>query len=226
WLEALDRRVRGRLGHENLGAAAPDHHEAIETMLRLESPNVRRDLLGEVPLVFPPLDVRSVEPFDVSLVKDRGPRTDFLEFRPHLLEQRGLDDAGGARRGVAVVRKNVPSPKHEIVRRRQRDDLGNLGRASLCPLAETDRAHLGQRSDRLGEPFSNCEHAGNRRSTDGTQTNEQYAQAAVGWSDFDGGRHERELYQIALVLTVALAHSIEIVNDKAVSLKVKRDCLC
>ena len=85
-----------RLGHEDLGAAAPDHHEAIELVVGLELPDVGDQLLGEVLLVLALLDVRAVEPLHVVPIEHGRPRLDLLELGPHLLEQRRLEHAGGA----------------------------------------------------------------------------------------------------------------------------------
>ena len=102
--------------------------------------------------------------------------------------------AGGPRRRVAVVLEDVPAAEHEIVERRQRHDVADLRRASFGPLAETDRAHLRQRADRLGESLANGEHAGDRRRADGAEADEQDAELSAGGSDFNGCGHEEKLY--------------------------------
>ena len=153
--------------------------------------DVGDDLLGEILLVLALLHVRAVEPLDVALIEHRRPRPDLLELGAHLLEQRRLDDAGGARRGVAVVLEDVPAAEHQIVERRQRHDVVDLRRAVLGALAEAHRAHLRQRADRLGEPVANGEHAGNGRGADRAEADEQHTEFASGRSDVDGRRHER-----------------------------------
>ena len=179
-LEARDARVRRRLGHEDFGAAAPDHHQPIEAVVGLEPPDVGHHLLGEIALVLALLDVRAVEPLDVALIEHGRPRLDLFELGTHLVEQRRLDHARGPRRGVAVVLENVPAAEHEIVEPRERHDFADFRRAAFGPLAETDRAHLRQRSDGFGESFANSEHAGDRRRADGAEADEQDAEPAAG----------------------------------------------
>ena len=106
-------------------------------------------LFGEVALVLPLLDVRAVEPLHVVLIEHGRPRPDLLELGPDLVEQRLLEDAGRLRGAVAVFLEDVPAAEHEIVESRQRNDFVDLRRAALGPLAEPDRAHLGQRADGL-----------------------------------------------------------------------------
>jgi hypothetical protein len=96
-------------------AAAPDHHEPIELVISRELPDVGDDLLGQVPLVLSLLHVRPVEALDVPLIEDRRPRPDLLELGPDAVEQRRLDDARRASRGVAVVLEDVPAAEHQII---------------------------------------------------------------------------------------------------------------
>ncbi len=189
-LEVLDGLVRRRLGHEDLGAAAPHHDEPIELVRRLEPPDVVGDLLGEVFLVLPFLDVRAVEPLDVMLVEHRRPRADFLEVRAHLVEQRRLDDAGGPRRGVAVVLEDVPAAEDEVVEPGQRHHLVDLRRASFGALAEAHGAHLRERPDWLRDALPNGENAGDRRGAHGAEADEHHAESAARRSNIDWRRHE------------------------------------
>ena len=129
--ESPDRSPRARARSSRSSACAGDSvmkisvlpHQTITSRSRLLSAlNLRMsaiDLLGEILLVLALLDVRAVEPLDVALIEHRRPRTDLLELRADLLEQRRLDDAGGPGRGVAVVLENVPAAEHQIVERRR-----------------------------------------------------------------------------------------------------------
>ena len=60
-LEGLQRPVDRSLLEKDLGAAAPDHHQAVELMIRLEPSNVVDDLLRELALAAARLDVRTVQ---------------------------------------------------------------------------------------------------------------------------------------------------------------------
>ena len=182
-------------GHVDLGAAAPDHDEPIEPVVLLEQADVFHHLLGQVALVLALLDVRAVEPLDVALIEDRRPGPDLLELRANLLEQRRLEDAGRLRRRVAVVVEDVPAAEDEIVERRQRHDVADLGRPAFGPFAEADGAHLRQRADGFRQTFANSEHAGDGRRADGAEADEQDAELAACRSDLNGCRHKGELYQ-------------------------------
>ena len=197
-LEALDGRVRRRLGHEDFGAAAPDHHQPIEVVVGLELADVGDHLLGEILLVLALLDVRTVEALHVPLIEHRRPGTNLFELGPDLLEQRRLDDAGRPRGGVAVVFENVPAAEHEIVEAGERHDLADFRRAAFGALAETDGAHLRQRADRFGDSLANGEDAGDRRGADGAEADEQHAQLAARGSDFYRCRHGAKLYQFSV----------------------------
>src|SRR6185437_4430771 len=95
------------------------------------------------------------------------------ELRTDLFQQRRLEDAGGLRRGVAILVEDVPSAEHEIVEPGERHDLTDFRRTSVGALAQTDGSHLRQRADWLGEAFPDSEHARDRRRADGTEADEQ-----------------------------------------------------
>ena len=129
--ERGQRRVRGRFGQEDLGAAAPDHHEAIAAAVSLEAAHVLAQLVGEVALVLALLDVRSVEPLDVAPIEHRGHRLDRFELGTDLLEQRPFENAGSLRRLVGVVFEDVPAAEHDVVERRERNEILDERRARL-----------------------------------------------------------------------------------------------
>ena len=86
-LETLNRFVRGCFGHEHFRAAAPDHNEPIQLVLGLESPNIGDDLLRQILLVLPFLDVGAVEPLHVALIEHRRPRADTFKLAANGIEQ-------------------------------------------------------------------------------------------------------------------------------------------
>ena len=159
----------------------------------LELADVGAELLGKILLVLALLHVRAVEPLDVPLIEHRRHRLDGLELGLDLIEQRRLEHAGGARRLVGVLFENVPAAEDDVVEVGERNDLLDLRRAAFGALAETDGAHLRERADRIGQPFSNGQHAGNGGRADGAEADEQNAQFAFCWSDFKVF-HSRQLY--------------------------------
>ena len=195
-LEALDRLVRRRLGHEDLGAAAPDHHQPIEVVVGLELPDVGDDLLGEILLVLALLDVRAVEPLDVALVEHRRPRPDLLELGPDLIEQRRLD----ARRPSAPPRSSRP---RRCPSRRTRDRRAPASGTTSLIFGERPSVRLPRRivpicvSEPIGlaNALANGEHAGNGRGADGAEADQQHAELAARRSNINGCRHERRSYR-------------------------------
>ena len=154
-------------------------------MSGFERADIGDHLLGEIFLVLALLDVGALEALHVALVEDRRPRADPLHFRADLLEQRRLEDAGGPGGAVTVFLEDVPAAEHQIVERGERDDLGDLRGSSFGPLAQTDGAHLRQRTDRFGQALSNSEHAGDRRRADGTHPDQQHTELAARRSDLN-----------------------------------------
>ena len=69
----------------------------------------------------------------------------------HAFKERGLQHTGRSCGRVAVVLENIPAPEHEIVEAGDGNDIADLWRTAFGPLPETNRAHLRQRSDRLGK---------------------------------------------------------------------------
>ena len=189
-LEARHRLVHFALGHVDLGAAGPNHDQPVEIVVLLEFLDVRHDLFRQVALGLALLDVGTFEPLDVVLVEDRRPRANLLELRPHLLEQRRLQNAGRFCRAVAVLREDVPAAEDEIVEGGQRHDLVDQGRTAFRPLSQTDMTHLGQRADGLGNSFANGDDAGDEGRADGPEADQKHAEFAARGSNVNRSRHK------------------------------------
>ncbi len=125
-LERGDALVDRAFLHVNLGAAAPDHHQSIAVVVLLELADVGNDLFGEIPFRRPFLHIRAVEALDIVLIEHRGHRLDRLQLRPDLFEQRRVEHARRFCRGVAIGLEDVPAAEHDVVERRQLDELANL----------------------------------------------------------------------------------------------------
>ena len=141
----------GPLLGEDLGAAAPDHHQPIAACWLFELPDVGAHLLGQIPLVLAGLDVRAVQPLDVEGVEDRLHRLDALHLGPDLAR-------GGARRAPRRSWRPRSSCPRRCPSRRRRgrrgwpaDEVLHHRGPVVRPLAEADGPHLGERTDGLGE---------------------------------------------------------------------------
>ena len=193
-LERLDRLVRRRLGEEDLRAAAPDHDQAAEVVILLEGADVFAQLLGQVALVLALLDVRAVEALHVLAVEDGFPGLDGFELRPDLLEQVLLEHARVLRRLVAVVFEDVPAAEHDVVEVGEGDEVLDQGRAPVGPLAQADRAHLGDRANGAGDALADGEDAGDERGGDGPEADAHHAEFACRGCDFNRFFHGTKLY--------------------------------
>ena len=150
----------------------------------LEVADVGDQLIGEVLLVLALLDVRAGQALDVALIEHRRHRLDRLELGADRIEQRALEHAGRAGRGVAVFFENVPAAEHDVVELRERHELVDLRGAVLGALAEADRAHLRERSNGFREALADGDHAGDGGGADGAEADEENAQLALGRGDF------------------------------------------
>ena len=105
-LERRDAGVHGAFGQVDLGAAAPDHDEALEPVLLLESAHVLAQLVGHLALVRALLHVGPVEPLDVAA--DRTPPTSGESSRAR---------GGPDRAATARARRPSSPPRTSCLRR-------------------------------------------------------------------------------------------------------------
>ena len=122
-------------------------------MLLLEDFDVVPELLGQIHLILGLLDVASAQSLYVMLVEDRGPGTNFLELRPNGLEQRRIKNSGVYGGVIGVLGINIPAAEHEVLQGSERHEALDGWNAVFSALSQTDGAHLGQGSNRFGQPF-------------------------------------------------------------------------
>ena len=79
FFEAFDLVVYVVVLHENLGAAAPDHHQPLDAVVGLEALDVFAHFQHGIPLALGAFDVRAFEAAHVVAVENRGHRLDGLE---------------------------------------------------------------------------------------------------------------------------------------------------
>ncbi len=207
FLERRERLMRRRLRQEDLGAAAPDQHQAIEPVRRLEPTNVVDELLGEILLVLALLDVRTVEAFDVLPVENGRHRLHGAKLVLDLIELPGVEDAGRLGRVVAVVLEDVPAAEHELVEPGERHEIADERRSSLRPLAQPNGAHLRQRADRLRDPFPDRHDACDGCRADCPEADEKNTNFALGGSNGKPLSHGAELYHPVSAVPVVPART-------------------
>ena len=110
----------------------------------------------------------------------------------------GVEHAGPLGGDVGVVGERVPRPEHDVVERGDRGEVLDQRVAVVGALAEADRVHQRQRSDRLGEAALHQLDAGDQRGGDGAEADGQDAEAPVGRPHGRGGwcRHGGEAYGV------------------------------
>ena len=193
-LERRDGGVHRGLLHVDLGAAAPEHHQAIAAVPLFERTDVADQLVGKITLVLPLLDVGAVEAPDIALIENGGHGRIASSSSFTWIELCRFEHACRPRRRVAVRFEDVPPAKHDVVQIGQRHKLFDGWRALLRALAEPDRAHLRQRSDRRRQALADGAHAGNGRRADRTETDKENPELPARGSDLRWCGHNRPLY--------------------------------
>src|SRR5208337_2995041 len=132
------------------------------------------------------LQIGAADVAHVVLVEHRLHRMNFFQRRAHLLQERGIEDRGVARRFVGAVFVNVPSAEFEIFQFGERNEVLDQRRASLGALAQANGGELGQRSDRRAQPALNRLDSGDEGRADSADAGQQHAELAVRRRDSDG----------------------------------------
>ena len=200
----------------DLGAAAPDHDEPIESVLLLEALHVVAELVGHLAFVRALLDVRAVQTLDVA---DRTPRTSDESVRAPAALFRAVPVRARRpswRRRPSCL-ENVPTAEDHVVEGRQRHEVPDERRAASVRLPRRLRTHLCQRADRLGETAANGEHAGDRRRADGAHTDEENAQFPRRFCDFWRIFHDLELYHQGRGVRQFVVQVVQDVDDRTVA---------
>jgi hypothetical protein len=138
---------------EDLRRPSPQHNHAIHRLL--ERLNIGNHLHRQIALVLALLDMRAVQPLHIVLIEDRRHRLDRFQKRLDLRQMIVVQHLGMSRRLVNVVVKNIPAGKDNIVQARQRHKVLDQRRIAIRALAQPNRAHLRQRTDRLRQSLAN-----------------------------------------------------------------------
>src|SRR6185503_13779392 len=179
-LELLDRGVLRAGFDEDFGRRAPDDGESIALVARLEIAKILAELLREIALRLPFLDVVAVDARDVLVVEHGGHRLDAAQEVGDRLEIAFLEHAGFLCRGVGVARNRIPRAEHDVVERRERYEVLDQRRAVFSALAEPDRRHLREGPNRLRVPATNALDAGHERRSYGAEPRRENAKRAGG----------------------------------------------
>src|SRR5215468_10911851 len=117
-----------------------------------------------------------IESFDVLTVKHTRQRRNCFELGADEIEQRWIEHPGAQRGLIRVVREDVPCRESEIVESRQGNEVANARCALLGALAETNRAELRERADRLSNTLTDLLDSGDEGAAYSPQADEQDGQ--------------------------------------------------
>ena len=115
-------------------------------------------------------------------------------------EQRGLEHARRPGGFVAVLVEEVPPAEYDVIEGGQGKQVTDPGRPALGPLAEANRAHLGQRTDGFRQALADGENAGDEGRADGTEAYEENAEFALCWRNLKRFHRESALYHSTMAL--------------------------
>ena len=142
--------MRLALGNEFFGGRAPDYHQSVACVVRLEPADVLAYGLDGFELVVEGPDVGALEALDVVGVEDGLHRLDRLEkVRDRLNLFVPVQYAALDRGLIGVVRDWVPGPEDKLVELCQRSEVSDERRPPVGALAEPDGRHLADRPDGL-----------------------------------------------------------------------------
>ena len=94
-----------------------------------------------------------------------------------------FEHPGLLRGRVRVIGNRIPRAEHDVVETGERHELADQRRSLVRALAKTDRRHLRERPDRLGQPAAYALDAGNERGGDRAKAWGQNPEAAGRWTD-------------------------------------------
>ena len=185
------RLVHGRGRDVDLGRPAP-HGDGARAAVRLhERADVGAHGLDHLGLLRRGLHVRAVEAAHVVRVEDGRHRLDLRELVLHEIDVARLEHLRVLRRLVRVVREHVPAAEDELIERRERDELADLGGFPVGALADADGPELGHRADRRRElpPSEHAARDEGRRH--GTEAGQEHAERSVGQKSGGQGLPQR-----------------------------------
>ncbi len=172
-----------------LGRPGPHHDEAVTAVLGAEALDVVHQRLGQLHLVGALLHPEAVELLDPLAVEHRVHRHDSLELRRDGRDVALLEHAGGARGFERVGGDRIPCAEHEVVERRERNEVLDEGIATLAARAEPDVRHLRDGTDRDRAGLAGRFDTGDQRRRDSAETGEQHTQLSGGRGDRARLRH-------------------------------------
>jgi hypothetical protein len=145
--EGCQRLVDGLLREENFGGPGPDHY--LPVALRLELGDVVANLIGQIALVLPCLDLFRIEALNVAVIEGSGHWLNVFKEGTHLSELVTVQHGGRLRSVVQSTAEDVPAGENKIVKLRDGCEVFNERRVVIGALAQANGTHLRHGADRL-----------------------------------------------------------------------------
>src|SRR5258708_7510206 len=155
----------------------------------LKVAHVSANLFGKIHLALALLHIRTVDLLHVVVIEYSWSRSDRGKKRLELIEQTLIEHSRIRSRFIHVVFKDVPTSEGQIGGSSKRDKLLDFWRTSISSLAQPNRSHLCQRTDRLGNALTNRFNSRNKRGRDSAHSRNHYAELALRRVDGTSIRH-------------------------------------
>src|SRR5438876_6132796 len=167
----------------NLGAAAPDHHQTIETIFALEILDILDDLQGQFILVLPLFYMTTFQAFHIFLTKYGLPGTNPFQLGTDQVQKLLLQNSRANGGLITSLVVNIPAAKYQVVKTSQRHKVPDEGSPFLCALSQSNGSHLGQGTNWSGVIVFNGLHSGNKSGCHSTYARNQNSQLAFGFGN-------------------------------------------
>ena len=125
------------------------------------------------------LDVGSIQPLHIVLVKDRRHRLDRFQKRLDLRQVIVIQHLRVGCRLIDVVLKNIPAGKDHIIQTGKWNKVPDQRRITIRALAQPNRAHLRQRTDRLRQSLANRLNTGDQCGGHSAHAHHHYSQLTL-----------------------------------------------
>ena len=168
-------------GHVNLGGSSPEHYYTVNTGGFLEVADVLAESFNHLPAGLALHDVVAVEALSVVVVESGLHGHDLLELVLYRLDILLLEHFGVHCALVSVGGIYVPRAEYDVVEVGQGHDFVVFEIFLVSAFSYTDFVILCHGANGLGKAFAGHQNAGHESGGHCTQTNNQYAEFALGF---------------------------------------------
>src|SRR5260370_397608 len=125
----------------------------------------------------------AVELFHIVAIETCRPRLYRAEKWLRFVEEFLFQHPGFTGRGIHVVLERVPAGEDQVIEIGQRHEFFDFGEPPLGTLAQPDRSHLGEGTDRATKAFTDRLDSGNEGGGDRAHAGNHHSQLSFGGLD-------------------------------------------